>query len=133
MLCFRLNLAIEILGDKTILPDCLMCVILKDMLGDKIGIRQGYNEIPFTYYDIAKGRQHIMELFNGGVIGGPVSLSTFLPEATNRYSGANLELTIMQHTQSDFEANKKAAEFAVLANESNIIEFHDSLEQLYRN
>ena len=117
MLCFRLNLSIEILGNGTILPDCLMCVILKDMFGNKIGIRQGYNEIPFTYYDIAKGRQHIIELFNGGVIGSPVSLRTFLPATTNRYSGANLELTIMQHTQSDFEANKKAAEFAILANE----------------
>ena len=135
MLCFRLNLAIEILGNEYVLVDCLMCVILKDMFGDKIGIRQGYNEIPFTYYDIAKGRQHIIELLNGGAISSPVALRTFLSEATNRYSGANLELTIMQHTQSDFEANKKAAEFAILANEkqSKIFEFQDSLEQLYRN
>lgn len=135
ILCFRLNLAIEILGNEYVLVDCLMCVILKDMFGDKIGIRQGYNEIPFTYYDIAKGRQHIIELLNGGAISSPVALRTFLSEATNRYSGANLELTIMQHTQSDFEANKKAAEFAILANEkqSNIFEFQDSLEQLYRN
>lgn len=135
MLCFRLNLAIEILGNEYVLVDCLMCVILKDMFGDKIGIKQGYNEIPFTYYDIAKGRQHIIELLNGGAISSPVALRTFLPKATNRYSGANLELTIMQHTQSNFEANKKVAEFAILANEkqSNMFEFQDSLEQLYRN
>lgn len=116
-LCLRLSLAIEILQYKNVLPDCLMCVIIKDMFGGKdIGIKQGYNNIPFTYNDKTKGRQHIIELFNGGVIGSPVSLSAFSAEAKNRYcKEGNLALIIKEHEKSIVDANKKAAEFAILA------------------
>lgn len=116
-LCLRLSLAIEILQYKNVLPDCLMCVIIKDMFGGKdIGIKQGYNDIPFTYNDTIKGRQHIIELFNGGIIGSPISLSAFSAEMAKRYyNGDTLELTINEHTKSIVDTNKKAAEFAILA------------------
>lgn len=119
-LCLRLSLAIEILQYKNVLPDCLMCVIIKDMFGNKrLEIKQGYKDIPFTYNDKIKGRQHIIELFNGGIIDSPVSLSAFSAEAKKRYcKDGNLALTINEHTKSIVEANKKAAEFAILADKA---------------
>ena len=119
-LCLRLSLAIEILQYKNVLPDCLMCVIIKDMFGNKrLEIKQGYNNIPFTYNDKTKGRQHIIELFNGGIIDSPISLPTFSAEMAKRYyNGDTLELTINEHTKSIVEANKKAAEFAILADKA---------------
>ncbi len=116
-LCLRLSLAIEILQYKNVLPDCLMCVIIKDVCGGKkLGIKQGYNDTAFTYNDKNKGRQHIIELFNGGIIDSPVSLSAFSAEAKNRYcKEGNLALIIKEHEKSIVEANKKAAEFAILA------------------
>lgn len=117
MLCCRLNLALDIMGYETTMPDCLMCVIIKDMFGSKdIEIKQGYDDIPLTYNDKTKGRQHIVELFNGGVISSPIYLHIFSKEVAERYyDGHNLQrLTISENEKSIFEANKNAAEFAIL-------------------
>lgn len=112
-LCFRLDLALKVIGNETIMPDCLMCIVLKDILNDNtIGTKREYNGLkPFTYTQDNK-RKHIIRLF---------------------YDKKDIKEIVSG--DEVFLINKKAAEFAILANEkqSNIFEFQDSLEQLYRN
>lgn len=112
-LCFRLDLALKVIGNETIMPDCLMCIVLKDIINDNtIGTKREYNGLkPFTYTQDNK-RKHIIRLF---------------------YDKKDIKEIVSG--DEVFLINKKAAEFAILANEkqSNIFEFQDSLEQLYRN
>ena len=117
-LCFRINLAIEILKDEIAMPDCIICVILKDMFDSKmIGIKQGYNEIPFTYYD-GSARQHILNLFCGGknIVTSTNSVIFFNDNEILR--GDNIRIETKENKNETFKINKKAAEFAILANKS---------------
>lgn len=115
MLCFRLSLALDIMSYETIMPDCLMCVILKDMFKNKkLDKKEDYGDIAFTYYD-GSDRKHILNLFCGGK--GVVSSTTRLvffngSKGFNRSDENRIET--QENKGNYFDANKKAAEFAIL-------------------
>lgn len=119
MLCFRLSLALDIMSYETIMPDCLMCVILKDMFKDKKPDKKdGYNKIAFTYYD-GSDRKHILNLFCGGK--GVVSSTTRLvffngSKGFNRSDENRIET--QENKGNYFDINKKAAEFAILTDKT---------------
>ena len=124
MLCLRLDIALGILANEIVMPDCLMCVILKDMFdGSKLTIKKGYDDIPFTYYDEnTQSREHIIKLFCGGSAyvssPQPRSVSTFLGHQNHRYNNNNITTTLNNQSHSNggsiLQNNKRAAEFAIL-------------------
>lgn len=118
MLCLRLKLALDIMQYKDIMPDCLMCVILKDIFkGKKLDKKNGYSEIEFTYYN-GKENKHILNLFYDGeenISHSSIRKTIFAHGISARVNDSdNNEITTYEDTSS-FDANKKAAEFAILA------------------
>ena len=125
MLCLRLDIALGILANEIVMPDCLMCVILKDMFDNsKLTIKKGYDDIPFTYYDEnTQSRKHIIKLFCCGSAYvsslQPLSVSTFLGHQNHRYSNNNIITTLNNQSHHNggniSQHNKRVAEFAILA------------------
>ena len=124
MLFLRLDIALGILANEIVMPDCLMCVILKDMFdSSKLTIKKGYDDIPFTYYDEnTQSREHIIKLFCGGSAYvshlHPINVSTFLGHNNHGYSNNNIITTLNNQSHHNggniLQHNKRVAEFAIL-------------------
>ena len=118
MLCKRLNLALQIVGNGFIMPDCLMCIIVKGMIKKKtIKRKSSYKNYPFSYVDKAtKKSEHILKLFvDNGDIETYADTHILLGDEVAGTSYPN-KTTIQLHKGEIFDNNKQAAEFAILAN-----------------
>lgn len=122
MLCLRLSLALDRIGDGVKMPDYLMCLILKDMFKNIEPKRKKYNDVSFSYVDKnTKKAEHILKLFFGGESEREAETDKFLGKTNSQYHPSP-KTTIFKHSkQDDLDRNKQVAKFAILANSQNNI------------
>ena len=128
ILCLRLHLALEKIGDGVIMPDCLISIILVDMFKNMIIEKRlkrkntNLNAFEFCYANKNNEKdnkaEHILNYFidydNTKIDNSPIIGSEF---AYNQKSEHNREVvSIKIGNREIFLSNKKAAEFAILAN-----------------
>lgn len=124
ILCLRLNLALNTIGNEKIMPDCLISIILVDMLKNIITRKKLKGKItspyPFEFYYYDKQDDKVAHILNYFIDSNNKKIN-IMPMQIQKFSqddkaNNQAEVTFQINNREHFKKNKQAAEFAILAN-----------------